>query len=73
MCAAVNASELFCMALLANIECFLYHSNLSFLNIKIHIHVNSSAWADKDQLKYEKVCFLSEMSESKSRWVIFNL
>ena len=30
MCIAANASELFCMAHLANIESFLYHSNLSF-------------------------------------------
>ena len=30
MCAAANASELFCMDPLANNERFLYHSNLSF-------------------------------------------
>ena len=30
MCVAANASELFCMVHLANIERFLYHSNLSF-------------------------------------------
>ena len=30
MCVAANASEFFCMAYLANIERFLYHSNLSF-------------------------------------------
>ena len=30
MCAAANASELFCMIHLANNELFLYHSNLSF-------------------------------------------
>ena len=30
MCVAANASELFCMAHLANYERFLYHSNLSF-------------------------------------------
>ena len=30
MCAATNASELFCMVYLAHIERFLYHSNLSF-------------------------------------------
>ena len=30
MCAAANASELFHMAHLTNIERFLYHSNLSF-------------------------------------------
>ena len=30
MCGAANASEIFCMAHLANIEHFLYHSNLSF-------------------------------------------
>ena len=29
MCAASNASELFCMDNLANYERFLYHSNLS--------------------------------------------
>ena len=30
MCAAANASELFCTAHLANNERFLYHFNLSF-------------------------------------------
>ena len=30
MSVAANASELLCMAYLANIERFLYHSNLSF-------------------------------------------
>ena len=30
MCAAPNASELFCMAHLANNKRFLYHSYLSF-------------------------------------------
>ena len=30
MCVAADASELFRMAHLANIECFLFHSNLSF-------------------------------------------
>ena len=30
MCAAANASKLFCTANLANNERFLYHSNLSF-------------------------------------------
>ena len=30
LCAAANASELFCMAHLANNDSFLYHSNLSF-------------------------------------------
>ena len=30
MCGATNASELFRMAHLPNIERFLYHSNLSF-------------------------------------------
>ena len=30
MCAIANASELFCMAHLANTEHLLYHSNLSF-------------------------------------------
>ena len=30
MCVAANGSELFCMAHLAKIERFLYHSNLSF-------------------------------------------
>ena len=29
-CVVDNASELFCMAYLADIERFLYHSNLSF-------------------------------------------
>ena len=30
MCAAANASESFSIPHLANDECFLYHSNLSF-------------------------------------------
>ena len=30
---------------------------------KFCIQVNSSAWADENQLKWEKVRFLSEMSE----------
>ena len=30
MCVAANASELLCMAHLANIEHFLFYSNLSF-------------------------------------------
>ena len=30
MCVAATASELFCIAHLANIECFLYHSKFSF-------------------------------------------
>ena len=30
MCAGAHASELFYVALLANIQRFLYHSNLSF-------------------------------------------
>ena len=30
MCVAANASELLCLAHLANVERFLYYSNLSF-------------------------------------------
>ena len=30
MCVAANPSEMFCLSYLANIERFLYHSNLSF-------------------------------------------
>ena len=30
MCAVANASEMFCMAHLANNERFLYHSNIPF-------------------------------------------
>ena len=37
------------------------------------MHVISPIWADENQLKCEKVCFLSEMHETNSRWVIFNL
>ena len=37
------------------------------------MHVNSPAWADENQLKWEKVRFLSKMSEINSWWVIFNL
>ena len=33
---------------------------------------NSPAWADENQLKYEKVRFLSKISEINSIWVIFN-
>ena len=52
LCAAANASELFCMAHLANIEWFLYHSNLpiwisNFICMKIRQHeltkINSGA------------------------------
>ena len=45
MCVAANASELFCLSHIANIEFFLYHSNLSFYitNIKFYMHVNSPA------------------------------
>ena len=35
------------------------------------MYVNSPAWADENQLKDEKVRFLSEMSEINSRCVIF--
>ena len=38
MFVAANTSELFCMAYLADIECFLYHSNLS-LQISNFIHM----------------------------------
>ena len=37
------------------------------------MYVYSSASADENQLKCEKVGFLSEMSEINSRWVIFIL
>ena len=37
------------------------------------MHINSLAWADENQLKCEKVRFLSEMSDINSRWVIFNV
>ena len=57
MCVAANASELFCMAHLANNERFLHHSNLSFLDYKFYMHENSPDWADEYQLKCEKVCF----------------
>ena len=36
------------------------------------MHVDSPPLADKNQLKCEKVRFLTEMSEINSRWVIFN-
>ena len=73
MCVAANASKLFCMAHLANIKLFLCHSNLSYqISNFIYMHVNSTAWADENQLKCEKVSFLSEISEINSRWVIFN-
>ena len=35
------------------------------------MYLNSPAWAAENQLKYEKVRFLSEMSEINSGWVIF--
>ena len=69
MYVAANASELFYMVHLANIEHFLPF----ILNIKFYMHVNSPAWAGENQLKCEKVCFLSKMSGINSRWVIFNL
>ena len=40
---AANASELFCMAHLANNERFLYHSSNFILNIKFYMHVNLPA------------------------------
>ena len=43
------------------------------LNVKFYIHVNSPAWADENQIKCEKVRFLSEMSKVKWRLVFFNL
>ena len=73
MFVAANESELLCMAYLANIERFLCHSNLSFSSIKFYVYANSPASADENQLKCEKVRFLSEMSEINTRLVIFNL
>ena len=73
MCVVANASKLFYTANLANIERFLYHSNLSFQKYKFYTHVNSPVWVDKNHLKYEKVHFLFEMSEINSWWFIFNL
>ena len=43
------------------------------LNIKFYMTVNSPDWADENQLKCEKVLFLSEMSEINLKWVTFNL
>ena len=67
ICVAAKASELFCRAHLANIEYFLYLSKLSFLNIEFHMHVNSLVSAEENQLKCEKVRFLSEMGEINPR------
>ena len=67
MCIAVNALELFCRAHLTNIERFLYHSNFNFKYQNVYMHVNSPASADENQLKCEKACFLTEMSEINSR------
>ena len=43
MCVAANASKMIYMAYFANIERFLYHSNLFILNIEFYMHVNSPA------------------------------
>ena len=29
------------------------------MNIEFYVHINSTAWADENQLKYEKVFFFS--------------
>ena len=66
MCIAVNAPEMFCVAHLANIERF-YTILTLHLNTKIYMHVNLPDRADENQLKCEKMLFLSEMSEINSR------
>ena len=62
MCVAASASELFCVAYLTNIESF--YITLTF-HFKCQIHVNSPARTNENQLKWEKVRFLLEMSEIK--------
>ena len=37
------------------------------------MHANSPTWTDENQLKCEKVRFLSEKSEINAIWFIFNL
>ena len=37
------------------------------------MHVNWPAWADDNQLKWEKVRFFLEMNEISSRWIIFSI
>ena len=71
MCAADNASELFCMAYLANDERFLYHSNFSFYVLIFYVHLNSPAWVDENQLMCEMMLLLSEMS--KTHFLAFEL
>ena len=71
MCAAPNASEFFCKAHLAKMNAF--YTILTFhFKYEILYNVNSLTWADENQLKCDKVRFLSEMNEINSRWVIFN-
>ena len=48
MCVAANASKLFCMTHLANIERFLYHSNLLF-------SISSFIWMQIRQLELTKI------------------
>ena len=72
MCVAANASELFWMAQLANIERFYTILNFHF-KYQILYACKLPDWADEIPLKCEKVRFPSEMSEINSRWVIFNL
>ena len=72
ICIAANASQLFCMTLLAYNGRFLYHLTFHF-KYEIYMQVNSPALVDENQLKCEKVRFLSEMNGINIRWVIFDL
>ena len=64
MCVAANASELFCMAHLANIEWLLYSSNFHF---KYRILYPCQLELTKINLSARRLRFLSEMSEINSR------
>ena len=70
MCVAANASELFCMAHLSNINNAFY----TILNFHSKYQIlYKGKLTVKNQFKCEKVYFRTEMSEIYSRCVIFNL
>ena len=66
MCVAANAFKLLCMAHLASIERFLYHSNLHFKYQILHAcKLASLSWRKSTQIQED--VFLSKMSEIISR------
>ena len=70
MCVAVNTSELFCMAHLANIEPFFTILTFHFkYQTLCTCKLASSSWRKPIQVR--EGAFISEKSEINSRWVIF--